>query len=246
MGSKNRIAKYILPIMLKNRKQDQYWVEPFVGGGNVIDKVDGLRIGADLNKWVIDALKSIRDSVNELPRNNTEFTEQDYKKLRLNDEYKHKGYAGFAFSYGSKWLGGWSRSKRNIDYVKEAYNSAAKQSEKLFGVKLFNAKYDDLIIPDNSIIYCDPPYKNTTKYRDEFNHELFWEWCRKKVNEGHTVYISEYNAPEDFVCVWQKEIINNLAKKTDNKKGIEKLFVHESQKSIDISDVELNELNNAV
>ena len=32
MGSKNRIAKYILPIMLKDRKPNQYWVEPFVGG----------------------------------------------------------------------------------------------------------------------------------------------------------------------------------------------------------------------
>ena len=30
MGSKSRIAKYILPIMLKNRKEGQVWVEPFV------------------------------------------------------------------------------------------------------------------------------------------------------------------------------------------------------------------------
>jgi len=34
MGSKTRIAKYILPIMLKERKEGQVWVEPFVGGGN--------------------------------------------------------------------------------------------------------------------------------------------------------------------------------------------------------------------
>jgi DNA adenine methylase len=32
MGSKNRIAKEILPIMLKERGQ-RTWVEPFVGGG---------------------------------------------------------------------------------------------------------------------------------------------------------------------------------------------------------------------
>jgi DNA adenine methylase len=38
MGSKNRIAKYILPIMLKERGQ-RIWVEPFVGGANMIDKV---------------------------------------------------------------------------------------------------------------------------------------------------------------------------------------------------------------
>lgn len=41
MGSKRRVAKYILPIMLAERKPDQWWVEPFVGGGNMIDKVEG-------------------------------------------------------------------------------------------------------------------------------------------------------------------------------------------------------------
>lgn len=34
MGSKNRIAKHILPIMLKEMQDKGYttWVEPFVGG----------------------------------------------------------------------------------------------------------------------------------------------------------------------------------------------------------------------
>ena len=52
MGSKNRIAQEILPIMLKERGQ-RTWVEPFVGGANMIDKVQGKRIGADLNEYVI-------------------------------------------------------------------------------------------------------------------------------------------------------------------------------------------------
>ena len=39
MGSKNRIAKEILPIMLAHRTPEMAWVEPFVGGANVIDKV---------------------------------------------------------------------------------------------------------------------------------------------------------------------------------------------------------------
>ena len=63
MGSKNRIAKYILPIMLAERKPDQWCVEPFVGGANMIDKVQGKRIGADINPYLIDALIAIRDCV---------------------------------------------------------------------------------------------------------------------------------------------------------------------------------------
>ena len=74
MGSKNRIAKYILPIMLAKRGSNQYWVEPFVGGANMIDKVSGKRIGSDSNFYTISALIAIRDYVDELPKNNKEFT----------------------------------------------------------------------------------------------------------------------------------------------------------------------------
>lgn len=224
MGSKNRIANEILPIMLKDRG-NRTWVEPFVGGGNMIDKVDGNRIGADVNPYVIQALISIRDHIDELPKNNKEFTEEDYKLLRKSDDYKHKGYAGFAFSYGGKWLGGWRRDKiGKRDYVNETYRNAIIQSPKLQGIEFNNISYLDLIIPKNSIIYNDPPYQGTTKYKNDFDYDIFWNWCRLKHNEGHIVYVSEYQAPSDFECVWLKEIVSSLTKDTGSKKGIEKLF----------------------
>ena len=53
MGSKRSIAKYIIPIMLEGYKGNT-WVEPFVGGCNCIDKVQGLkRIGADKSRYLI-------------------------------------------------------------------------------------------------------------------------------------------------------------------------------------------------
>ena len=62
MGSKNRIAKEILPIMLKERGQ-RTWVEPFVGGANMIDKVSGNRIGADANKYLIAMWKGLQKDI---------------------------------------------------------------------------------------------------------------------------------------------------------------------------------------
>jgi DNA adenine methylase len=225
MGSKNRIAKYILPIILKDRKPGQWYVEPFVGGGNMIDKVDGNRIGSDVDSNVIEALLAIKLYPQLLPKDNTEFTEEDYRNLRDNDLYPFKGYAGFAYSYGAKWMGGWSRnSTGKRDYVKEAYMNAQKQSPKLQGVEFYNCGYQDLEIPPNSIIYCDPPYAGTTSYSNSFNHPAFWEWCREKTKEGHTVFVSEYNAPDDFECVWQMEIVSSLTKNTGAKTGVEKLF----------------------
>lgn len=61
MGSKARIAKHILPIILKDRKEGQCYVEPFVGGANIIDKVDGWRIGADSNKYLIAFLNAMKN-----------------------------------------------------------------------------------------------------------------------------------------------------------------------------------------
>ena len=225
MGSKTRISKHILPIMLAERKSGQWWVEPFVGGANMIDKVTGNRIGNDISQYTIDALVAIRDHVLDLPKSNKEFTEEDYKQLRKSNDYKYKGYAGFAFSYGGKWLGGWCRDKLGKrDYVNESYRNAINQSPLLQGVQFVNGSYLDLRIPKNSLIYCDPPYEKVTGYKDGFNHDEFWQWCRDKAKEGHIIFVSEYNAPDDFECVWQKRIVSSLTKDTGSKEAVEKLF----------------------
>jgi len=204
LGSKNKIAQSLLSVMLLRRDPDQFWIEPFVGGGNMIDKVPGNRIGGDSNRFAIEGLISIRDHVHELPRNNSEFTEKDYYYLPYSD-FPHKGFAGFAYSFKGKWMGGWSRGA-NRDYVYESYHNAVAQSNLLQGVELVVSSYEYLKIPENSFIYCDPPYKNTTKYIHTFDHPRFWDWCRLQVENGHTVYVSEYEAPKDFKCVWSQKL----------------------------------------
>lgn len=228
MDSKNRIAKEILPIMLKERKEYQFWVEPFVGGGNIIDKVTGNRIGSDADEDVINALVGIRDCLIGLPRNNKEFTEDHYKSHKMAHKYYptiYSSYCAYALSYGGKKWGGWSRDgKGKRDYVAESYRNAVKQSPNLKGVDLVHSPYNKLNIPDNSIIYCDPPYENTTKYNSSFNHSEFWQWCRDMKSQGHIVFVSEYNAPSDFICVWEKEMTSSLTKDTGSKKAVERLF----------------------
>lgn len=226
MGSKSRHSKEILPIMLKNRGS-RWWFEPFVGGGNIIDKVEGNRMGSDINPYVIAALRNIRDDVLELPKNNREFTEEDYQQLREDDSCWFKGYAAFAFSYGGKFMGGWGRDKEGKrDYVAEAYKNALKQSSGLQGVPLVTLSYDEVLFYKDSVIYCDPPYAGATKYKDNFDHNKFWEWCRARARDGHQIFISEYSAPEDFVCLWEKEVVSSLTKDTGSKKAVEKLFTY--------------------
>ena len=55
-----------------------------------------------------------------------------------------------------------------------------------------------------------------------FDYVKFWEWCREKSKEGHQVFISEYNAPTDFECIWEMKVNSSLTKDTGSKKATEK------------------------
>jgi DNA adenine methylase len=73
------------------------------------------------------------------------------------------------------------------------------------------------------ITFFSTPYELKNKrYKEHFDSDEFWKWCREKSNEGHTVFISEYNAPNDFECIWEKEISKKNPKQKVNK--TEKLF----------------------
>lgn len=78
--------------------------------------------------------------------------------------------------------------------------------------------------PNETNIYCDPPYKNTVKYASEFDYEQFYAWCIEKHNQGYKVYISEYEMPEPFVCIWEKKIDVFIDHNTSRQPRIEKLF----------------------
>ena len=87
--------------------------------------------------------------------------------------------------------------------------------------------YDDLVVPDESFIYCDPPYKGTTAYRHRFDSNKFFDWCVSMRDKGHTVLVSEYSAPDlRFMCVWEGPIANGLTKRTGVKRvACERLFL---------------------
>ena len=236
MGSKARIAKYILPIILKDRKEGQCYVEPFVGGANMIDKVKGWRIGADSNEHLIYALNLIKETPHSLPKDTTEYTRDMYLAAKDKEDLSPlECLAMFAYSFSGKFKGGYAKGHPREDFQRAARNNAIKQSPNLQGVDLLSCGYSDLDIPKQSIIYCDPPYAGTTKYKDEFDHDKFWRWCRDMSKLGHQVFISEYNAPDDFECVWSQEVKSSLSangKSGGNKKSVEKLFIYSGDKGV--------------
>lgn len=229
VGSKNKIAKHLLPVMLAERKSGQWWVEPFVGGANMIDKVDGPRIGNDSHEYLVALLKSIRDGY--APP--TDVCGAFYYTVKNHPDIfpaELVGFIGFLCSYGGKWWGGYAFNNTGTNYAKRGNEVLTKQAKKLNGVIFRCGSYLNLDIPKNSLIYCDPPYEGTTRYRDRFDHKAFWDWCRNKVKEGHTVFISEYSAPNDFECIKEVNIVSMLNKKPWNNLKTERLYKHVSQR----------------
>lgn len=204
LGSKRRIAKSILPVILSTRGQDSWYVEPFVGGLNSMIHVTGKRLGADTNKYVIEMFKAIQNGW-EPPG---QLSSDEYTAIRnCKDNFPPElvGFVGSACSFGGKWFGGLARATgRNI--VDEARRGLLKDAHLIIGVSLVVSSYDTLDIPTRSTIYCDPPYAGTTGYGETFDSNHFWGWCREQAYAGNQVFISEYEAPEDFNSVWKQTL----------------------------------------
>ena len=83
--------------------------------------------------------------------------------------------------------------------------------------------YRNYVYQDGDVVYCDPPYANTSKYTVDFDNEGFWQWCRTR---NFPVYISEYRAPEDFISVWSKEKRRLFNSSNLSANAIEHIFLH--------------------
>ena len=87
VGSKARISRHILPIIQGaiDRNGIETYVEPFVGGGNLIDKVHCQnRIGYDNNEYLIGFWQALQTGWNPgtVPMSKELYTQiKDYKEL---------------------------------------------------------------------------------------------------------------------------------------------------------------------
>jgi len=102
--------------------------------------------------------------------------------------------------------------------------------KKMEGFKntVFECKDYDNLNPRDMLIYCDPPYFGTTQYSrqvvGDFDHNRFWGVVRKW-SSNNVVMVSEYIAPKDFDCIWEKATKLDIRDKNNNKLNrVEKIF----------------------
>lgn len=227
-GGKQRIAKHIIPVLESLRKPDQTFLEPFVGGANIITKMTGPRIASDIHEDLILLWKALQDDNFDLPTN---VTLEEYQAIRKEPPSALRAFIGFGLSYAGKYFGGYARggtdSKGNPrNYAANARNSLMKKRLGLKDVEFHCKSYDEWN-PVDWLIYVDPPYMGTTKIHGKsFDTEKFWNVMREW-SKTNTVIISEYNAPPDFNCILEIPTKTDIRTKANGKElRIEKLFRH--------------------
>lgn len=88
--------------------------------------------------------------------------------------------------------------------------------------------YEQVVIPPDSVIYCDIPYESTNKYNKagNFDYERFYTWAE---SQTPPVFISSYQMPTDrFDCIAEYSHRSTLNDKKNNA-VTERIFVPKHQ-----------------
>ena len=238
MGSKSRITKHIVPIIQEyiDKNNIDTYIEPFVGGANVIDKIRcENKIGCDIHEYLIEMFKNL-DKIATLP---SHVTKEHYSDVRecfnkgIHSKYEkwYIGAIGFLASYNGRFFcGGYAgivktKSGTVRNYYDEAKRNLETQIPNLLDIEFNCMNYKDVEIED-SLIYCDPPYQGKKKYgiNKSFDHDEFWQWVRD-MSKDNIVIVSECQAPDDFECIWQQDVLRTIDN-TKRVKSVEKLFIY--------------------
>ena len=117
-----------------------------------------------------------------------------------------------------------NKSIVNLTQSQHLINSDKYISSK---ISITSKSYDKIDLPDPSetVIICDPPYRDTQGYQIEFDNDNFEQWCIDKAKEGYEVFVCEYNISNPaFEEIWSKEVINTGGGNKNQKRSIEKLY----------------------
>lgn len=197
MGSKSRIAKYIVPILQECIDSNNVTTYRVQKGKPLLDEVT----------------RDTYNLVREAWRNGTD-----------KDKYEqwYVGNVGFLASYNGRWFdGGYakptsiktSNGNKTRDYYQESKRNLEKQASDLLTVSLNCTSYEQYLKTDYSGVcfYLDPPYFHTKEFgiATNFNSVDFWNFTRE-LSKNNYVYISEQCAPDDFETVWAKPVLRSI------------------------------------
>ena len=211
MGGKGRLGRPLADVILASTTKRETYIEPFLGGGNLFkhlgSKFDTVHVGDVHEELMLMWCAAAGDWA---PPDTV--SEAEYKAVRASPASPLRGFVGFGCSFGGKWWGGYARSKCNgNDYYARHASKSVNEIARLLPPHvpgtLRRASYEEWtpLVTRETVVYADPPYANTTKYKGAFDHGEFWRRMGHWTDIGASVFVSEYNAPIGWSPIWTKE-----------------------------------------
>ena len=120
-----------------------------------------------------------------------------------------------------------TKQGKNVESLAQQENLLRSKNITASNISITSVSYDEIDLPDpnETVIICDPPYRNTQGYQVEFDNDKFEQWCIDKSREGYEVFVCEYNIENPaFEEVWSKEVINCGGGNKNQKRSVEKLY----------------------
>ena len=235
-GGKSLIGKEISDILVKyappdNKHVKNGYLEPFCGALGVMKHINSKGYkkcqAYDINKDLILLWKSIQNGT--FKPKNIDVSRKCYEYYKNTNKHSwERGFVGLAYSYGGGWFNGYCPNIGERNYIEETIKSLIFEKPLIKKIEFKNSDYKKLK-PVNMLIYCDPPYNDTTqKYNNlgtQFDSKEFWK-IMENWSKNNIVFISEVKrkAPKNFKCIWKKSYNSKI--NVQNSLRIERLFIH--------------------
>lgn len=198
------------------------YLEPFVGGASVLAAIAPhfqTAVAADSSIDVILMWQAVTDGWTP-PE---DMSKEQYECLRHSPPSALRGFAGHACSFGGKWFAGYaapSKPRPRVPYgenfARSGSRSCVKKAAAFSNVTWVVSDYRGWSPDQEWVVYCDPPYVRTTRHREQFDTDQFWMVMDQWSDRGAQVFVSEYEAPPGWACVWEK----NTPRKMEGNRGL--------------------------
>lgn len=112
------------------------------------------------------------------------------------------------YSHGMSFRCGYFSNGFSDKQGRTAYDKLTDESliAKIQDIQFSHAAYDSVMWRDPTVIYCDPPYKDTSKPGTgeyQFDSNKFWQTAAQWSLNGHLVFVQEQeeSIPQDWITV---------------------------------------------
>jgi len=235
LGGKYKIAGWIHETLLPYTRDNTTYLEPFLGGGSVAARLAphflDVHLG-DIHEDLILMWHAAQQGW--IPPH--AISRADYDIQRVAQPSPLRGFVGFAGSYRGKWFGSYGAQHFDRHWGKWSYEIPGQSKIVAHDAAAFRhahiecCSYDQWTPSQGWLVYCDPPYQDTTVYRghEHFDHHKFWRVAATWVENGADVIVSESVAPDDWRILRTRTRGHNLQKKASivKRARTENLYVH--------------------